>query len=60
VLDVDAGIGWLSYRLPKRGHRPLAVDLLDNDSDGFGAARHYFTPRNFENEAPVLATDLCE
>jgi SAM-dependent methyltransferase len=24
-----------------RGHRPVAVDLLDNDSDGLGAARHY-------------------
>ena len=42
VLDVGAGNGWLSYRLAMRGHRPVAVDLLDNDTDGLAAARHYF------------------
>jgi len=42
VLDVGAGNGWLSYRMAQRGHRPVAVDLLVNDSDGLGAARHYF------------------
>ncbi|HEY3616992.1 MAG TPA: class I SAM-dependent methyltransferase [Candidatus Sulfotelmatobacter sp.] len=42
VLDVGAGNGWLSYRLAQRGHRPVAVDLLVNDTDGLGAARHYF------------------
>lgn len=42
VLDVGAGNGWLSYRLARRGHRPVAVDLLVNDTDGLGAARHYF------------------
>jgi SAM-dependent methyltransferase len=42
VLDVGAGNGWLSYRLGQRGHRPVAVDLLVNDTDGLGAARHYF------------------
>jgi SAM-dependent methyltransferase len=42
VLDLGAGNGWLSYRLALRGHRPVAVDLLDNDADGLGAARHYF------------------
>ena len=42
VLDVGAGNGWLSYRLAQRGHRPVAVDLLVNDRDGLGAARHYF------------------
>jgi len=26
-----------------RGHRPVAVDLLENDSDGMGAAKHYFS-----------------
>lgn len=41
VLDIGAGSGWLSYRLALRGHRPVAVDLLDNDKDGLGAARHY-------------------
>jgi SAM-dependent methyltransferase len=42
VLDIGAGNGWLSYRLAKRGHRPVAVDLLINDTDGLGGARHYF------------------
>jgi SAM-dependent methyltransferase len=42
VIDVGAGNGWLSYRLAQRGHRPVAVDLLVNDTDGLGAARHYF------------------
>jgi len=49
VLDIGAGNGWLSYRLAKRGYHPIAVDLLDNDVDGLGAARHYLAqlPRSF-------------
>lgn len=42
VLDIGAGNGWMSYRLALRGHRPVAVDLLVNEEDGLGAARHYF------------------
>jgi len=42
VLDIGAGNCWLSYRMVLRGHRPVAVDLLDNDADGLGAATHYF------------------
>ena len=41
VLDLGAGVGWLSYRLALRGHRPAAVDLLIDSLDGLGAARHY-------------------
>lgn len=41
VLDLGAGNGWLSYRLATLGHSPVAVDLLANDLDGLGAARHY-------------------
>ncbi len=41
ILDLGAGNGWLSYRLSLLGHDPVAVDLLDNDTDGLGAARHY-------------------
>lgn len=41
VLDLGAGNCWMSYRLSLAGHRPCAVDLLTNDSDGMGAARHY-------------------
>jgi ubiquinone/menaquinone biosynthesis C-methylase UbiE len=43
VLDIGAGNCWLSYRLARRGHRPVAVDLLDNPTDGLGAGRHYFS-----------------
>ena len=43
VLDIGAGNCWLSYRLAQRGHRPVAVDLLDNDSDGLGSAHYYFS-----------------
>ena len=43
ILDVGAGNGWLSYRLAQRGHLPVAVDLLDNDEDGLGAAQHYYS-----------------
>jgi ubiquinone/menaquinone biosynthesis C-methylase UbiE len=48
-LDLGAGIGWMSYRLALRGHRAVAVDLLNDDRDGLGAARHYFAklPREF-------------
>lgn len=41
ILDIGAGNCWLSYRLASRGHHPVAVDLLVNESDGLGAARHY-------------------
>lgn len=41
VLDLGAGNGWMSYRLALAGHHPCAVDLLVNDGDGLGAARHY-------------------
>ena len=41
ILDLGAGNGWLSYRLSALGHRPVAVDLLINDTDGLGAASHY-------------------
>lgn len=41
VLDLGAGNCWMSYRLALAGYRPCAVDLLTNDSDGMGAARHY-------------------
>jgi len=43
ILDIGAGNGWLSYRLAKLGHFPIAVDLLDDDVDGLGAARHYLS-----------------
>ena len=42
VLDVGAGNGWLSYQLARRGHRPVAVDLLLDEREGLGAASHFF------------------
>jgi SAM-dependent methyltransferase len=41
ILDLGAGNGWMSYRLASHGHSTVAVDLLTNDQDGLGAARHY-------------------
>jgi SAM-dependent methyltransferase len=41
VLDLGAGSGWLAYRLAQRGHRVIAVDLLEDQLDGLGAIRHY-------------------
>jgi SAM-dependent methyltransferase len=41
VLDVGAGVGWLSNRLGELGHTPHAIDLTVDDEDGLGAARHY-------------------
>jgi SAM-dependent methyltransferase len=44
VLDVGAGSGWLCHRLARLGHCVVAVDALDDEVDGLGAARHYATP----------------
>jgi ubiquinone/menaquinone biosynthesis C-methylase UbiE len=41
VLDLGAGNCWLSHRLSVRGHRPLAVDIFNDERDGLRAARHY-------------------
>jgi SAM-dependent methyltransferase len=41
ILDVGAGSGWLSHRLAALGHRAVAVDVIDDEVDGLGAARHY-------------------
>ena len=43
VLDLGAGTGWLSHRLATLGHQPVAVDAIDDDTDGLGATRHYTT-----------------
>ncbi len=41
VIDVGAGVGWLSNRLTELGHEAHAVDLTLDDDDGLGAARHF-------------------
>jgi SAM-dependent methyltransferase len=44
ILDLGAGSGWLSHRLAALGHRTVALDAIDDQVDGLGAARHYATP----------------
>jgi SAM-dependent methyltransferase len=41
VLDLGAGVGWLSNQLALLGHQPCAIDLNLDPRDGLGAARHY-------------------
>jgi SAM-dependent methyltransferase len=41
VLDLGAGVGWLSNQLARLGHAPCAIDLNLDRRDGLGAARHY-------------------
>jgi len=44
VVDVGAGVGWLSNRLSELGHDAHAVDLSIDPDDGLGAARHFVHP----------------
>lgn len=57
MIDLGAGNGWLSYRMAKRGHKLMAVDLMTNAWDGLGAFIHYdsiFTPIQAEfNHLPL-------
>lgn len=41
ILDLGAGVAWLSRRLAEHGCMPCAVDVSVDDQDGLGAARHY-------------------
>lgn len=41
ILDLGAGIGWLSNQLATRGHHPCAIDLTIDERDGLAAGRHY-------------------
>jgi SAM-dependent methyltransferase len=41
IVDVGAGVGWLSNRAFELGHVAHAVDLTVDAEDGLGAARHY-------------------
>ncbi|HEY2200789.1 MAG TPA: class I SAM-dependent methyltransferase [Solirubrobacteraceae bacterium] len=51
ILDLGAGNAWLSARLVRRGHRAIAVDVLDDPLDGLRAVRHYL---DRHKPAPVL------
>jgi SAM-dependent methyltransferase len=64
ILDIGAGSGWLANRLALRGHRVIAVDLLDDALDGLGATKHYqagFDPVLAEYHLPLRceAIDLA-
>lgn len=41
VLDLGAGVGWLSNKVATIGHHPFAIDLSVDPLDGLGAARHF-------------------
>lgn len=41
VLDLGAGNGWLSNRLARTGHQPVAVDINDDACDGLRACHLY-------------------
>lgn len=41
ILDLGAGNCWMSFRLALANYRPIAVDLLTNENDGMGAAKHF-------------------
>ena len=45
VLDVGAGSGWLSHCLTALGHGAVALDAIDDDVDGLGAAQLRLQPR---------------
>jgi len=50
LLDLGAGNGWLSHRVARMGHRPVALDVREDYIDGLGAARQFLadTPGLFE------------
>jgi SAM-dependent methyltransferase len=53
VLDLGAGNGWLSHRLCRLGHRPVACDVRLDVVDGLAAAAAY--ARHLEPMFPRLA-----
>lgn len=52
ILDLGAGNCWLSNRLSERQHRPIAIDIFNDERDGLRAARHYRTT------FPVIESDF--
>jgi SAM-dependent methyltransferase len=41
IVDLGAGVGWLSRHLAELGHSVCAIDVSVDAQDGLGAARHY-------------------
>jgi len=63
ILDLGAGNGWLSQRLSRLGHRPVAVDIHPDDCDGLGAGRHFgatWPAIEAEYDALPLADDFAD
>jgi len=58
IVDLGAGVGWLSNRLALLGHHPLAVDLTVDDRDGLGAARHYAPANRLAPSWPRLQAEF--
>lgn len=59
VVDIGAGVGWLSNRLTELGHIAHAVDLTVDAHDGLGAAHHFateFVRSQAEMDALPIAT----
>ncbi len=55
ILDLGAGMGWLSRRLAADGHRPVALDVVDDAIVGLGAVARYA-----EGEFVAIQADFDE
>lgn len=54
ILDLGAGNCWMSWRLARHGHCPIAVDIFNDDRDGLRASRHY----RAETPFPVIEAEF--
>lgn len=65
VLDLGAGVGWMSHRLRRLGHRPASVDVNVDPDDGLEATRHLaadwpVVQAHFDHlPFPDASADLC-
>jgi SAM-dependent methyltransferase len=41
IFDLGAGNCWMSWRLARRGHAPVAMDIFADERDGLRASRFY-------------------
>ncbi len=40
IVDLGAGVGWLSHQFRQNGHQPIAIDVNVDPGDGLVATRH--------------------
>ncbi len=52
ILDLGAGNGWMSHRLLRHGHKPVALDIFTDPRDGLLAARRY------SPQLPLIESDF--